>query len=128
MANKGDSAGQKARNRERGKEQEAATGIKPTRGGSSGVLGFMSRVRKRSYQDVESDAVHVGDFAALLSNVNVTAAGPLVTTITVPGVYELDLLAAFRAQAHGFMLIRCYVVPRRPFFDDPEPEGDDDEG
>lgn len=116
--NKGDKPEQQKRAIARGKEQEAVTGIKPTVGGSSGTTLFMSRVQKRAFADIEADAVHVGDLVAVFNDVRKTPAKSMLTNLTVPASYQHELIDMMDACAMGFVMIRCYYVPRRPFMEE----------
>ena len=115
MSSRGDVAAQKARNRARGKEQQSATGIKALSGGSSGFTLFMSRVRKRSFDEVADEARFVCDIAASISDIRKTAAGSLIVTFTLPAAYQNEVIEAMDACAQHFLLLRGYVVLRPTF-------------
>ena len=120
MSGGGDGAAQKARNRARGKEQQAVTGLKPLSGGSSGFTLFMSRIRKRRFEEVADQARFVCDVAATISDIRKTAAGSLIVTFTLPAAYQCEAIEAMDASSMGFVMFRCYVVPRHPFMPDEE--------
>lgn len=118
----GDQAGQKARTRARNQEAELVTGIKPTRSGtSSGHTLFMSRVLKRDFADIEDQAVFVGDLTAVFGEARKTTAKTMIVQMTVPGAYQHELLDMVDACAMGFVMVRCYYVPRTPFMPEDVP-------
>lgn len=111
---------QKARTRERGKDQEAATGIKAKQGGSSGFGGFLSRIRKRTFEDIEDVAVHVSDVVGIVSDFRKVPSRSCLMTVSLPAAYQLEAMDAMDASSMGFVMCRFYVVPRRPFMPDDE--------
>jgi len=112
----------KARARKRTADQEANTGIKPTQSGSSGMTLFMSRVEKRTFADIEADAVHVADVVAVINDIRKTPARNLICNMTIPAGYQHELMDAMDSCARGFVMLRAYYVPRHPFMDEePEP-------
>jgi hypothetical protein len=120
MSSKGDTRSQKQRGRERANEQESVTGIRPTQSGSSGKTLFMSRLTKRTFADIEADAQHVADVVAVFNDARKTSSRSMIVNLTVPGHYQHELLDMMDACAMGFVMIRCYYVPRHPFMpDDP---------
>lgn len=113
--NKGDKPAQQRQARARAREQESVTGIKPTTSGSSGKSLFMSRVQKRTFEEIADQAIHVEDVVAVFNDARKTSAKSMIVTLTIPGNYQHELLDMMDACAMGFVMIRCYYVPRRPF-------------
>lgn len=122
----GNRAAQVAAARERSKGQERVTGIKPHASGSSGITAVVGLVQKRTFDDIEDQAVHMGDIVGYISQVSKTASRSMVASLTVPAAYQHELIDMADASALGFVMVRMYVVPRSAFRDDPVDEGDDD--
>lgn len=122
-SNKGDTRAQQQRKQQRAKENMSVTGIKPTKSGSSGMTLFMSRVQKRAFEDIEDQAVFVGDFVATINDMRKTSAKAIIANLTIPASYQVEAMDAMDACAMGFVMCRWYFVPRRPFM----PDGDGDE-
>lgn len=116
--NKGDQAGQQARARSRGANQEELTGVKPTKSGSSGMTLFMSRVQKRTFDEIKDQAVRVGGAPAMISDIRKTPAQSMIVNMVVPANYQHELLDMMDACALGFAWIEFHFVPRRPFMPD----------
>ncbi len=68
--NKGHVGAQSSRKVARQKGHEEATGIKPTRGATSGVAQVTSQMRRKSFDDLPEDVVeHVADVAGFCTGV-----------------------------------------------------------
>lgn len=114
-----------ANRRERAQGAEKVTGIKATRGGSSGITNLLRRVEKHVWEDIEPDTHHIADFVGWIQTVNVSAQRTITVTISVPIDYMQEVANFADASTLHFAYLRGYVVPR-PSFMAALDDGDDD--
>ena len=101
---------------DRGRAQEAATGFKPGKT-STGIPTAMSLVQRREWDEIEPMAQHVGDFVAYITDIRKTVNRNCIASLVVPREYQHELIDGADAATMGLMMVRMYVVPRRPFME-----------